>query len=146
MGGIKLLTTSSEEYTSIRTTNDLTYVMVMESVSNEETKRIWDAMTDISGGLNYLWWSKRKIGIIFQVDTEPDYDALQEYVQKDVHCPYVVLSHFDNTGEDEDLTPVSVREQLRTGVYVTKEKNVIVGVSSSLIFSGPFEKRPSYQR
>lgn len=136
MGDVKLLTTNNSGKTFVRIEGELTYVLVMESISQEETERIWDEMTDMAE-LHYLWWEDRKIGIIFQTESEPNYDKLEKYVKKDVHCPYLVVSQYiDPTEKTDAPVPVPVLDGLRTSVYFTKDKNLLISSNSSDMFTG----------
>ena len=116
--------------TYVTTSNKLSYMVVLDSVSLEETERICQEMENICPDMNYLWWERQKVGIIFAVDKPIDCDALKECEQREIHCSYVTVTKEFFEGETPEKTAAS-----RVSVYTDEEKAVRVDTTSNIFSS-----------
>lgn len=119
----------------------LTYMVVLDSVSKEETERIVDIMEDRLLDefedypiFHYLWWGKQKVGIIFSADDKAvkQNDAIKKSEEELIHCPYVSMTGV-SFKDGPDKNGVS-----RVSVY-TNDKNAVLVSTSSTIFECYFK-------
>ena len=121
--------------TCITCENELTYLVVLDSISNEETERITDEFMELIPNVNYLWWENQKIGIIFLTEQFPDYDELAVCEANNIHCQYLSM-----TGKTFlTHTPPSLGTASRVNVTTTDENNILVATSEP-IFRGKFRQ------
>lgn len=129
---LKLVATNAGEATCITTETELTYLVVLDSISKEETERIFDMMEEVCPNLNWIWWETQKVGIIFLVDDTPNKSEIEKIEQKEIYCPYI------STLQKDALTEANAGSS-RVSVY-TEDKNVVCVSTSSTIFRGPLKK------
>ncbi|WP_304411291.1 hypothetical protein [Bacteroides acidifaciens] len=121
--------------TCITCEDELTYLVVLDSISNEETERITDEFRELIPNVNYLWWENQKIGIIFLTEQFPDYDELAVCEVNNIHCQYLSM-----TGKTFlTPTPPSLGTASRVNVTTTDENNILVATSEP-IFRGKFRQ------
>lgn len=129
---LKLIATNVGEATCITTENELTYLVVLDSVSKEETERIFDRMEELCPDLNWIWWETQKVGIMFLVGEAPNKNEIEKIEQEEIHCPYI------STLQKDVLNETNAGSS-RVSVY-TEDKNVVCVSTSSTIFRGPLKK------
>lgn len=138
MAVLKLYAENRGDDTFISMDNPLTYMCVLDSVSEEETTRIWELMTETAPNIDYLWWEKERVGILIHTDTDPDYDALKEIEINEIHCSYVSMKDAKYEESVDTTEPKGVLSS-RVSIYTTKDNGVLVSALSD-IFHAPFRQ------
>lgn len=130
-------TSVGENTTCITCDSELTYLLVLDSVSNEETERIVTELRELIPDADYLWWENQKVGIILLADVFPDYDELAVCEANNIHCQYLSIS-----GKSflQPTTPPSLGTASRVNVTTKDEDNSIYVSTSEVIFRGKFRQ------